>query len=297
MKRTSALALTVCLAVGAALAMGAAPALAADGCDCHTTVPPSPGAQAAHAPFVAGVNDCSTCHVSWAVPHPVVAGGLFADLRGRSSDAGYRLNGRVGFASPMVFIGHRDVLVYLQQRLWGAAEFTDLTQVTTGTKGGFAFTMASAPPFATYRSIAQGHVFTLSGGGTRLYAPKATTLLPTPTLTLKLHGRFDYGIITHAAYLTLGDSVRVNGTVRPRDLGGKVTIRVQRRVNHNHHKWITRITVKRVISATGTYSWTFTPGTRGRYWVGATIPATAAHTGAGTGFIPQNPFGGGFQVK
>jgi hypothetical protein len=89
----------------------------------------------------------------------------------------------------------------------------------------------------------------------------------------------------------------VNGTARPRELGGKVTIRVQKRVNHNHHKWITRITAKRAISATGTYSWEFTPGTRGRYWVDATIPATAAHARVGTGFIPQNPFGGGFQVK
>jgi hypothetical protein len=287
------LAALLCLAT-AALGIGVAPALAAEGCTCHTADPPT--APAAHAVLVVGV-DCATCHVRWAVPHPAVAGGLFADLRGRFSAGGYKLNGRVEFASPMVFIGHPDVRVYLQRRLWRATEFTDLTQVTTGSEGGFTFTAASPPRFATYRAVAQGHVVTLGGGGSSLFGPQATTLLPTPTLTLKLHGRFDHGIITHPAYLTLGDSVRVNGTVRPRDLGGKVTIRVQRRVNHNHHRWITRITVKRVISATGTYSWTFTPGTRGRYRVGATVPATAAHTGAGTGFIPQNPFGGGFQVK
>jgi len=288
------LAALLCLA-SAALGIGVAPALAADGCTCHTAVPPTGGAPAAHAPLVVGV-DCATCHSGWVEPHPDT-GIYYANLWGGSSDAGYKLNGRVGFPTIGGLLGHPGVLVYLQQRLWRATAFTDLTQVTTGSEGGFSFIVASPVPFAAHRAIAQGHVVTLGGGGTSLFGPKATTLLPTPTLTLKLHGRFDYGVITHPAYLTLGDSVRVNGTVRPRDLGGKVTIRVQRRVNHNHHKWITRITVKRVISATGTYSWTFTPGTRGRYWVGATIPATAAHARVGTGFIPQNPFGGGFQVK
>ena len=297
MRRKIVLAVLLCMA--AALILGAPPALAADVCTtCHTT-PPTGGAPAPHAPLVVGVG-CTTCHSDWVVPHPDAATGLRIDFSGRSAETGYQLKGRLGLHGPMVatvLLGHPGVRVYLQQRLWGATAFTDLTQVTTGSEGGFSFIVASPVPFAAHRAIAQGHVVTLGGGGTSLFGPKATTLLPTPTLTLKLHGRFDYGIITHPAYLTLGDSVRVNGTVRPRDLGGKVTIRVQRRVNHNHHKWITRITVKRVISATGTYSWTFTPGTRGRYWVGATIPATAAHARVGTGFIPQNPFGGGFQVK
>jgi len=295
MRRKIVLAVLLCLAT--ALAIGAAPALAASGCTCHIAVPPTDGAPAAHAPLVVGVTHCTTCHVGWTVPHPDGAGESFVDLRGRAFDAGYKLNGRVGFASPLVFIGHAGVVVYLQQRLWGATEFTDLTQVTTNALGNFGFTVASPPDFAAYRAIGQGHVGAMAGGGTALFEPKTATRLPTPELTLKLHGRFNYGIITHPAYLTLGDSVRVNGTVRPRELGGKVTIRVQKRVNHKHHKWITRITVKRAISATGTYSWKFTPGTRGRYWVDATIPATAAHARVGTGFIPQNPFGGGFQVK
>jgi len=287
------LAIVLCLA--AALTIGAAPALAASGCTCHTAAPPTGGAPAAHAPLVVGA-DCATCHSGWVEPHPDT-GIYYALLWGGSSDAGYKLSGRVGVPTIGGLLGHPGVLVYLQQRLWGATAFTDLTQVTSGSEGGFSFIVASPVPFAAYRAIAQGHVGPLFRGGTGLFMPKKTALPPTPELTLKLHGRFDYGIITHPAYLTLGDSVRVNGTVRPRDLGGKVTIRVQRRVNHDHHKWVTRITVKRAISATGTYSWKFTPGTRGRYRVGAAIPATAAHARVGTGFIPQNPFGGGFQVK
>ena len=279
MKRTSTLALTVCLAVVAMLAMGAAPALAADGCDCHTAVPPT--ATAAHAPLVVGV-DCATCHVSWTVPHPVVGGGLFADLRGRSSGAGYRLNGRVGFASPMVFIGHPEVLVHLQQRLWDASEFTDLTQVTTGAKGGFTFTVASAPPFATYQAIAQGHVYTPSGGGTSLFMPKKTTLLPTPDLTLLIRGLLPgHGISPTAK---LGRTLTVHGAVAPADLGGKVTIRV-RKARAADGKWVTRITVRRAISATGTYSWKWTPRHRGFYRVDARIPATAAHRAAVTSFM------------
>jgi len=50
MRRKIALAIVLCLA--AALSIGAAPALAADGCTCHTAVPPIGGAPAAHAPLV-----------------------------------------------------------------------------------------------------------------------------------------------------------------------------------------------------------------------------------------------------
>ena len=162
----------------------------------------------------------------------------------------------------------------------GATAFTDLTQVTTGGKGGFSFIVASAPPFATYRAIAQGHVgplFPLVGGGTGLFMPKRTRLLPTPELTIMIRG-FYVSPITPAR-VKLGRTLRVDGSVAPADLGGKVTIRVQKRINHG---WVTRITVKRAISATGTYNWEFTPKSRGAYRVDARIPATAAHRGVVT---------------
>jgi hypothetical protein len=288
MQRKFLLALVLCLVAVAALATGAAPALATDGCDCHTAVPPTSGAPAAHAPFVAGVSDCTTCHVGWTVPHPDAARESFVSLQGRASDASYKLSGRVGFASPMVFIGHPDVVVYLQQRPWGATEFTDLTQVTTRAKGGFAFTVASPPPFATYRAIAQGHVFTPSGGGTSLFMPKEATLLPTPELGLEIRGLVPGHPISPTA--KLGRTLTVHGAVAPADLGGKVTIRVHK-ARAADGKWVTRITVRRAIGDTGTYSWKWAPRHRGYYRVDARIPATAAHRGAVTRFA------GGVQVS
>jgi hypothetical protein len=67
MNRRFVLAAVLCLA--AALAIGAAPALAADGCTCHTADPPT--ATAAHAPLVAGVTDCTVCHLGRTAPTPV----------------------------------------------------------------------------------------------------------------------------------------------------------------------------------------------------------------------------------
>jgi len=274
MKRRIILATVLCLAV-ALLGIGAAPALAADGCDCHTTDPPT--ATAAHAPLVVGV-DCATCHVDWVVPHPEPPGAKapIVYLRGRSSDAGYKLSGQVGSAGGMLFIVHPDVLVYLQQRLWGATAFTDLTQVTTGAKGGFGFTVASPPPFATYRAIAQGHVVL-----TALFKPEARTLFPRPDLTLLIRGLLPGHPISPTA--KLGRTLTVHGAVAPADLGGKVTIRV-RKARAADGKWVTRVTVRRSIAATGTYSWKWTPRHRGYYRVDARVPATAAHRGAVTSF-------------
>ena len=110
----------------AALAIGAAPALAADGCDCHTAVPPIGGAPAAHAPFVAGVADCTTCHKGMTVPHPKL---VEPKLEFMAEAIG----------NPVTMSGHlavgqrglNGVVVYLQQQLSGASEFTDVAQVAT----------------------------------------------------------------------------------------------------------------------------------------------------------------------
>lgn len=45
-----------------AVGVGAQTAGAADGCGCHTAVPPTGGAPAAHAPLVGGAGDCTVCH-------------------------------------------------------------------------------------------------------------------------------------------------------------------------------------------------------------------------------------------
>lgn len=263
------------LAVVFALGIGAAPALAQDGCDCHTAVPPTNGAPAAHAPFVASVSQCTVCHVDWtAPPHPAASTSVLLLLSGSSSDSGYLLRGQLG-----VKLVHPGVVVYLQQRLWGATEWTDLTQATTDNTGKISFMVVLPQPFAAYRAVARGHV---GPGivGTLLYMPKRKTLLPTPELTLAIRG-FDRTNMFVPARCTLGHTLTVHGTVAPADVGGRITIRVHKRVNH---KWVTCITRTRAISDTGTYSWKWTPKSRGAYRVDARIPATAAHRGVLTRF-------------
>jgi hypothetical protein len=261
MKRTFVVAVVLCLAATAALAIGAAPALAASGCACHTAVPPTGGAPAAHAPFVVGV-DCTTCHPDWTVPHPD-AEQTSLYFWPRTSATGLKLTGSVGVVKwgppALVYlrIGHPDVVVYLQQKLWGATEFTDLTQVTTGGKGGFSFIVASPPRFAVYRAIAEGHVGPLVGGGTALFEPVYDQHFMTPKLTLKLQG-VKNGIVK------LGNSLTATGTVEPADIGAKVKIRVQKRVAG---KWVTQIVVQRALSATGTCGYKFTPRHLGLYRV------------------------------
>jgi len=287
MRHRLVLAAVLGLAVVFALGIGVAPALAADGCPtCHTT-PPTGEAPAPHAPFIASVTDCTTCHVDWVVPHPksYLWPSVLA-LSGRSTDAGYRVHGwlgvHIGGLTP-VTKPHPGVVVYLQQRLWGATDWTDLTQVTTGSEGRFGFTVASPSPYATYRAVSQGHVGVRAfSDATALFRPRATTLLPKPDLTLLIRGLLPgHGISPTAK---LGRTLTVHGAVAPADLGGKVTIRV-RKARAVDGKWVTRITVRRAISATGTYSWKWTPRHRGFYRVDARVPATAAHRGAVRGFV------------
>ena len=277
MKRTFVVAVVLCLAATAALAIGAAPALAASGCACHTAVPPTGGAPAAHAPFVVGV-DCTTCHPDWTVPHPD-AEQTSLYFWPRTSATGLKLTGSVGVVKwgppALVYlrIGHPDVVVYLQRKLWGATEFTDLTQVTTGGKGGFSFIVASPPRFAVYRAIAEGHVGPLVGGGSALFEPVYDQHFMTPKLTLKLQG-VKNGIVK------LGNSVTATGTVEPADIGVKAIIRVQKRVAAKSAAWpwgwwVTRMIVYRALSATGTFSYRFTPRELGWFRVSFRTRTTA----------------------
>ena len=258
MKRRIVVAIVLCLAV-AALGVGAAPALAAGGCDCHTADPPT--ATAAHAPFVVGVA-CTTCHADWVVPHADV-GPPWLLLSSRTSATGCDLSGWVGVLQ--VFVGkkdHSDVVVYLQQRLWGATEFTDLTQVTTDATGNFAFTVASPPAFAAYRAIARGHVGPLVKGGTSLFEPAVRALLPKPIVSMKLLGLRNGAV-------RLGHSVRASGTVRPADVEGDVQFIVQKKVKSGNWKTRPLLGGKAAISATGNFSWKFTPKSHGLFRVQA----------------------------
>jgi hypothetical protein len=271
MKRRIVLATVLCLAV-AALGIGAAPALAAGGCDCHTANPPT--AAAAHAPFVAGVA-CTTCHANWVVPHPDV-GPPWLLLSSRTSATGCDLSGWVG--DLRVFVGkkdHPDVVVYLQQRLWGATEYKDLTQVTTDATGKFSFTVASPPAFAAYRAIAQGHVGPLVGGGTRLFEPAVMPLLPKPIVRMKLQGLRNGAV-------RFGHRVRASGTVQPADMGGDVRFIVQKKVKSGNWKTRPLLGGKAAISGTGIFSWEFTPKSRGLFRVQASAGVHSQTTRLGS---------------
>jgi len=248
--------LTVLFCLATALAIGAAPALAASGCTCHTAVPPTGGAPAAHAPFVVGV-DCTTCHPDWMMPHPDAEQPMLY-FSPSTSATGLKLRGSVQAVKLMIgAVGHPDVGVYLQQRPWGATEFTDLARVTTAGGGNFTYAVASPARFAAYRAIAEGHVGPLFGGGTALFEPVYRPTFMTPKLTFKLQ-RVKNGIVK------LGNSLTATGTVEPTDIGAKGIIRVQERVAD---KWVTRMTVYRVFSATGTFSYRFTPRELGLFRV------------------------------
>ena len=113
------------------------------------------------------------------------------------------------------------------------------------------------------------HVWAVGYAGAIL----AATVIPTPTLTLKLSG------LTSGA-IKLGKSVTAKGKVTPTSLAGsKVTLTVQKK---NGARWVKVKRVARTISATGTYSWKYKPLKRGAYRMKATIAKTAAHKAAAT---------------
>ena len=277
MRRKIALAMLLCLAI--ALAFGASPALAASGCTCHTAVPPTGGAPTAHAPLVASVTDCTTCHVGWTgPPHPRVERHLDLHLSGRSAGAGYQLVGRLWAHSVRYFpfLGHRGIVVYLQQRLWGATEWTDLTQVTTGrrgpARGAFTYTVPSPTPWAAYRAIAPGHVASTSDAY-GLCMPKTATRPPTPTLSLSLSG------LTNGS-ITPGHEVTATGTATPNLLAGEeVTVTVLRPTHIAlTPPWVVARAGTVPISATGTFVWEFSLTRHESYKVTAEIESTDDHT-------------------
>lgn len=242
--------------VAAFLGVPAAPALAADSCTCHTAVPPTSGAPAAHAPYVPSVAECTACHMGMTMPH---AGQVTTEviwMRGRTIGAGYRLRGQI---YDILFLGRSvqraDVTVYLQQRVLGQTTFTDRGQATTNRFGNFGFTVTSPLPYAYYRAIAQGQIIP-----TRIALPCIEDLRPTPTLTLRLSG------LTEGVRL-LGHSITAKVKAKPQEMAGAtVRFTVQTR---GATRWITQTTVKRAIRASATCSWTYTPRARGLFRVRA----------------------------
>jgi hypothetical protein len=271
MKRTLALTIVLCLAAVALLGVGASPAAAATCVDCHAAPPAGPPAP--HGVLVAAVTDCATCHKGMS-PHAT----LFDPADGVSSvgltvrQASGRLTGRlVVFAAPPPdrAFGISDVVVYLQQRLWGATAFTDLGQATTvgdglinpGNTGTFAFTVPSPTPWAAYRAVAEG-----DSEGWRVRLPQMAVWLPKPELTLTLSG-------LKAGVLPLGRTLKVSGAVAPTELAGKrVVLRLETKSAVGWERYPR--SGNGTISASGTYSWTFTPKTGDRLRIRARFAAT-----------------------
>ena len=111
--------------------------------------------------------------------------------------------------------------------------------------------MTSPTRYAYYRAIAQGQIVP-----TRIALPCIENMSPTPTLTLRVRG-------LTAGVLRLGHRIGATAKARPVETAGEtVKFNVQQRVRA---KWVTRFTVKRTVSATGTCGCKYTPRTRGLY--------------------------------
>lgn len=264
MRRKIVLTVLLCLAT-AALGIGAAPALAAATCtDCHAAPPDGPPAP--HGVLVAAVTDCATCHKGMS-PHPDSASLARPALNLRFAAASHRLSGR------LEWIGGRTV--YLQQRLWGTGDFTDIAQVTTASGlfsiGNYGYTVPSPTPWVAYRAVAEGGVWGFVGPRTN--TPALTVWLPRPTLTLKLSGLTDGSI-------TLGRSVTEKGHVAPPLLTGENVGATVFRLRTG--KWVEAKSGTAEIGATGTYTWKYTPGMRGSFRVRAAIAATDNHNAVTT---------------
>jgi hypothetical protein len=102
-----------------------------------------------------------------------------------------------------------------------------------------------------------------------------------PTLTLKLTG------LTSGS-LKLGKILTASGKVTPTNLGGKVTLTVQREQGGH---WLAVTSVLRtLITTTGAYGWVYRPTERATYRIKTTITRTVSHTAATTMWL-------GFAVK
>jgi hypothetical protein len=265
MRRKIVLAVVLCLAAMAFLGAGASAAAAATCTDCHFASPDGPPAP--HDLVLAGVADCTTCHQGWS-PHPGGLRSLTLTLKATRSATGDELKGTLthpGFLGATVGMG--DVRVYLQQRLWGETEFTDLTEMMTDSAGAYAYTVASPKPFAAYRAISEGVV-----GPSSLWRAMKADLLPTQKLTLKLSPLTD-------GVLKLGQKLVASGTVTPRDPADLAVVFLRQK--KHGEKWVYDGVEGAYFADDGTFSRAiYKPATVGSYRVRPTIRATNQHAAA-----------------
>jgi len=281
MRRKIVRAVVLCLAATAALAIGAAPALAASGCTCHTAVPPTGGAPAAHAPLVVGVTDCTTCHKGMTVPHP--------DLIKPSLTVGlvrdeFSFSATGGLSIPWVPLA--GVTVYPQSKAADATDWTTLNPLKPGSRiatdgAGYwrrlvGMINTPLPEGTTFRAISEG----LAGPPVMMPALSGPFTPSIPTLTLTLRGLKD-GVVGV-------NPVTAKGKAIPVELAGqKVQVRVQRWMYGSARTikiWRRVGGATRTIGAAGDYSYRFTPKVRGQYRIRTFMDATAAYRDVTTGW-------------
>jgi hypothetical protein len=268
MHRKVVLSIVLCLLAVAALAIGTAPAFATDGCSCHTAVPPAGGAPAAHAPFVAGVTDCTTCHQGWTVPHPTAVEPRLEFMAEAIGDP-VTMTGRLSVNRH----GRNGVVVYLQQRASAASEFTDVAQAITSRpilmdSGRFSGGAGASDARGTsYRAVSQG----VAGAPVVMPALTEARLRPSVEIS-EMRG------LGPNERLRLGRSVVAFGPVAPSWLAGeKVRFALEKKTSRGQ---TVQLRAQRVITDESTISWKVTPGTRGKYVVTVKLAATADHPGA-----------------
>ena len=260
--------LTVLFCLATALAIGAAPALAASGCTCHTAVPPTGGAPAAHAPFVVGFSDCTTCHKGMTVPHPKLVEPKLEFMAEAIGDP-VTMSGRLSVKRR----GLNGVVVYLQQRASAASGFTDLAQAITSTPmlmdAGrfFGGAGASDAKGTSYRAVSQG----VAGAAVVMPALTRARLRPSVGIS-EMRG------LGPNEQLRLGRSVVAIGGVAPSWLAGeKVRFALEKKTSRGQR---VQLRAQCVITDESTLSWKVTPATRGRYIITVKLAATADHPGA-----------------
>jgi hypothetical protein len=162
MRRKIVLTMLLCLA--AALVTGATPALAASGCTCHTAVPPTGGALAAHAPLVVGVTDCTTCHKGMTVPHPELLKPALCVGMPHVDGLGTNVDG--GLSRPWKPLA--GVVVYMQTREPTGTVYTDAGKLKTDVRGFYVFGLGGGDSAGVWPGTAGD--LSRSGGPARHHA-------------------------------------------------------------------------------------------------------------------------------
>jgi hypothetical protein len=154
--------------------------------------------------------------------------------------------------------------------------FTAASAVSFNGHAAASFTVRSATQIVARvpSGATSGAIRVTTPGGTATSTARFTVIIR-PILTLKLNG-------LTSGTMRLGKVLTATGKVAPTNLGGKVTLTVQREQSGH---WLAVTSVSRTISTTGTYSWPYKPSKRAIYRIKTTIATVSTHTAATTAWL------------